>query len=249
DFMRLHPGGDRILQLYAGRDATRGFERAHRGRASVAQRLERYRIGAVRPIACLNDPEHAMHHLAARALGAALALVVEMQSALSVDHSFQLEALDVALQPPSAARSSRYELQRGLETHARFHREYLDVMIDDTLADLAGALLAREIAAELLARLKRSPECIAARAWALELRERHERFTEQELTVAVACFEVLDGWLLRTWKRDLSRALHVFERAHVAALPLHEGPRLSNLCERLLEHVSEYFRSAGRASR
>jgi cytochrome b involved in lipid metabolism len=251
DFMRTHPGGDRILQLYAGRDATHGFERVHKDRAQVALHLRCCCIGVVRRVDCAADPEHAAHHAAFRAFDSALQLVVEMQNALSADHSFQLEPLDGALARPGSPRSSRYELQRGVEAHARFHREYLDVLIGQTLAQLGvSTLSAPEIEFGLrpqLESLQCSPEYVAARAWALELFEQLERFTDHELAVTVACFEVLDSWLLRAWKRELSRGLRVFERAHTAAMPRSESRRVYNVCERLLEHLGTYFRSAGRA--
>jgi hypothetical protein len=46
------------------------------------------------------------------------------------------------------------------------------------------------------------------------------------------------------WKHELSRGLRVFERPHAADLPVDDSPTLSGLCDRLIEHLREYHRSA-----
>jgi cytochrome b involved in lipid metabolism len=252
EFMPAHPGGERILQLYAGRDATHGFHRVHRDRRHVAGLLARCRVGALRKPACAAQPDHAAHHAGLRQFDATLQLLVEMQNALRVDHAFQLEAQDGSVTPTFSAARSRYELQRGLETHVRFQREYLDVLIGDVLGRLASAQLTPGFEAGLRLRIdasQRSPESSAARASALELIEQLERFPDDELAVAVACFEVLDGWLLREWKRELSRALRILERPHAATLPVGDNQLVYGVCERLLSRLSEYFRGAVRAVR
>jgi cytochrome b involved in lipid metabolism len=246
DFMGSHPGGDRILQLYAGRDATLGFQRVHQERRQVTALLERCQIGVLRSLACSAQPEHAAHHAAVRCLDATLQLVVEMQNALRVDQSFRLEPLTGALAQSQASRRSRYELQRGLETHARFHREYLDVLSGDHLPRLASSIEpAAEFAAEFCGRLEtlqRSPDSVVARATALELFAELERFSDQELAASLASFEVLDSGLLYAWKRELSRSLRVLERAHSPALQLSDTRLVYSVCDRLLSHLVEYFR-------
>lgn len=248
DFMHAHPGGERIVQLYAGRDATHGFLRAHADRRQPTLQLAHHRIGALRPRACDAQPEHAAHHLAFRALYSSLELVVEMQNALAVDYSFRLEPLaGVAEQAPSVRRS-RFELQRGVETHARFHREYLDVWTGDRLVSLASSLSPTpdhdtKWGAELET-LQRSVEGVSARAWGLEVFGQVDRFSEHELTVMVASFEQQDSSLLRNWKRELSRGLRVLERPHAAMLPLTEGRVLYRVYDRMLQHLRDYVRSA-----
>jgi hypothetical protein len=248
EFMHAHPGGERILRLYAGRDATHGFQRAHADRRQAALRLERHRIGALRPSACDASPEHAAHHLAFRALYSSLELVVEMQNALAVDHSFRLEPLDAMAGQAPSVRRSRFELQRGVETHARFHREYLDVWMGDRLVLLASSFSpapGHDTRALIeLESLQRSVECVSARARALELFDQLERFSEHELTAAVARFEVQDSSLLRNWKRELARGLRGLERPHAAMLPPSEVQFLYGVCDRMLEHLRHYFRSA-----
>ena len=247
ELMRTHPGGARILQLYAGRDATHGFRRVGHEHGHVAQLLARARIGAVRELACDTQPDHAEHRAAARELGRALALVVEMQNALRVEHTFRLRPLPGACEGCAPARRSRYELQRGLETHARFHREYLDVLVDVSLPRLASTVLAPEAQCAWRARLEqlqRSAQYTGARAGALSVLDRLEGSTDQALSVTVACGEVLDAWLLRVWKRELSRALRAFECPHAPGQKPSDAESVHGLCDRLCEHLCEYFRRA-----
>src|SRR5690606_16386558 len=50
EFVQLHPGGRRVLQAYAGMDATHGYARAHHERAEVDAMRQMYRIGVVRAL-------------------------------------------------------------------------------------------------------------------------------------------------------------------------------------------------------
>jgi hypothetical protein len=247
ELMRTHPGGARILQLYAGRDATHGFRRVHRDSDALSLPLARARIGALRELECSTHPDHAAHCAAARSLYSALALIVEMQNALRVDHAFQLLPLHSATEMPAAPRRSRYELQRGLETHARFHREYLDVLLGRSLIALASTILLPEAERawrEQVEYLQRSAAYTNTRAGVLTLLDSFESCTDQQLSVTVACSEVLDSWLLRMWKRELSRAVRALERPHAAGLQLGDAPNLYGVCDRLFEHLNEYFRQA-----
>jgi hypothetical protein len=245
ELMRIHPGGPRILQLYAGRDASDGFRRVHHTGERLNLLLSRARLGRLRELACVTRPDHASHCAAARALHAALALVVEMQNALRADHAFQLRPLRAADQQKTDARRSRYELQRGIETHARFHREYLDVLMGVSLFSLAAAILPCDAQPALRARaesVQRSQPCAAARSCAHALLDRFESLTDADLGLSVARFEVLDSGLLRLWKRELSRGLRTLEGDHAAALRVTD----IGVVHRLLDGVEEYFRVPAR---
>jgi hypothetical protein len=85
-----------------------------------------------------------------------------------------------------------------------------------------------------------------ARGAALELFGEFERFADHELAASVASFEVLDSGLLRAWKRELSRSLRVLERDHSPALQLGDSQLVYTVCDRLLSHLVEYFRSVSR---
>jgi hypothetical protein len=50
EFAELHPGGRRIIQAYAGIDATHGYARAHDRQPDVDAMREMYAIGRIRPL-------------------------------------------------------------------------------------------------------------------------------------------------------------------------------------------------------
>jgi cytochrome b involved in lipid metabolism len=213
-FMHSHPGGPRILQLYAGRDATSGFARVHAGRTAIVSQLRRYRIGTLAQ-SCLEQPAHACHHATQRAFASTLQLVVEMQNALVADHSFCVE-------PPTC----RYELQRALETHARFQVEYLQVLIDVAFPRLLG--VPRRTTSEL----------------AFDVFARFERLNDSELSKLVATFTTRDRRLLCALKRELRRGLRVFEQPHQATLHSREQQTLEHACWRIGDQLGKYFERA-----
>jgi hypothetical protein len=238
-FMHAHPGGDRILQLYAGRDASHGFARVHKNHRGVALRMDRYRIGVLREIACDAEPEHATHLAPYRAFRDALDLLVEMQNALAADHSFQLE------REAEQTSTSRYELQRKLETHVRFQREYIEVLVGDTFARLVASIT--PACAELpplraaLEALQGSTHASAARDRALEALEQFEDLPGESIAALSARYEASDRSLLSALKRQLSCGVRVFERAHPAALPMRARMRLHAACKGVIAHTNEYF--------
>ena len=246
ELMLTHPGGAHVLQRYAGRDATEAFRGQHDDGSAIALPLAQARIGALQELECLIRPEHTAHCAACRLLVDALALVVETQNALTVDHASELTAprgLTVSAPLPR----SRHELQRGLTTHARFHRESLDVLLGTTLSSLASEIRATDTERRRqlqLERLRGAWSHADARTDVQTLLDRFDKLTDDELTMTVASFEVLDSWLLSAWKRELLRAVRALERTHAATLPLHDIPSVHDVCDRLLAHLGEYFRHA-----
>lgn len=241
-FMFSHPGGDRILQLYAGRDASAGFARVHTSR-SVLNILPRYRIGALRE-SCCHDAAHGGHHELRRRYESALQLSVEMQNALAADQSFCLEPRAVV----SASVVSRYELQRALETHVRFQGEYLDVWVDDVLPGLLQAVTGSESWQQRLVELAASPQRHATRAHALEALVACERYADDALARLVISFHARDRLLLRALKRQLRRGLCRFERPHGQSLAQGAHRVLLTTCRRVVELIGEYFELGGNAS-
>jgi len=130
-FVEDHPGGRRVIQLYAGTDATHGFARAHPGRPDVNVLRERHRLGVVRALA-LDDVSASLY----RALSRQLNLVVEMQNALAADQSLQREDVTGAGDP---GERTPCKLSRGLETHQRFRASYLHGLATELLPDLWSA--------------------------------------------------------------------------------------------------------------
>lgn len=142
EFRDLHPGGARIIDAYAGMDATHGFNRAHNGRPDIAAQLATYRKGRLyAPIfesrAAVIDspagPKPVDHAGVYRAYVSALYLCVEMQNALRTDLSLagQVVHPGVASEAPS-----RYVWARQAETHHRFLATYVAVLHGETLPNL-----------------------------------------------------------------------------------------------------------------
>jgi cytochrome b involved in lipid metabolism len=142
EFIHLHPGGARILRGYAGMDATDGYERSHTSRSEVDAMRAMYAIGSVRRLelgafsASLDGPLGAQVvslSAAYRVWVKLLYLVVEMQNAISADHALQ-DAI-TARGDPVRPRSP-YKLQRAVETHERFLRSYVDLLVKESLPNL-----------------------------------------------------------------------------------------------------------------
>ena len=128
-FVRRHPGGVRILSSWAGTDATEAFSRSHSGRADIRALRELLVIGRVRPT------ERAAH----RAWVSVLQLVVEMQNALANDQDL---IRTTTTRDDRAPHLSPYNLQRSIETHERFLRTYLDVLLDESFPNIWAATAA-----------------------------------------------------------------------------------------------------------
>lgn len=225
EFIELHPGGRRVVQAYAGMDATHGFARAHYGRADVDAMRETYRIGLVR---ALSFDDHVVRvetpsgqlavdsSAAYRAYAKALQLVVEMQNALTADQSLHVRgAGDRALRTP-------YVLLRGLETHRRFLKNCLAALCAETLPELwrlgRGLFFPSEPddwMVRTLERIARSPSAqVVARIaqHAFDEFEAHGDPALAELDQLIDAVSVRDVWFLRTLKSALLRCVRAFER-------------------------------------
>jgi ferredoxin-NADP reductase len=140
EFRLLHPGGARILDAYAGMDATHGFSRAHDGRPDIAAQLETYRKGRLYAprfesktvtIETPQGPRSLDHAALYRAYVTALNLCTEMQNALRIDLSLAEQRVH-----PETASPSPYIWARQAETHHRFLATYVSVLSADTLPTL-----------------------------------------------------------------------------------------------------------------
>lgn len=142
EFIRQHPGGARVLQGYCGMDGTDGYERTHAGRSEIDAMRQMYAVGELRRIdfggASVvvegpSGPQTISLSAAYRVWVKLLYLLTEMQNALSNDHSLQ-EGITARGDPPRPR--SLYKLQRSVETHERFLRSYLEVLISESLPNL-----------------------------------------------------------------------------------------------------------------
>ena len=255
EFMHLHPGGRRIVQAYAGMDATHGFVRAHAGRANVDTLRERYRIGVLRSpsfdnfAAVVKGPAGAVTvdcSSAYRAFVRAVQLLVEMQNALAADQSLQTERL--ARQDDPEERTP-YKLLRAFETHQRFAASYLNVLASETLPGLwhisRGLLFPEASPGWMKAELERtlgSQEAHRCTALIDDVLRDFEAWKgnprARDITHAI---ERLDRELLSRIKAELILALREFERhgVHVRQLG---GTQVRAGCEQAAALVRRYQR-------
>lgn len=227
ELMELHPGGRRVIQAYAGLDATHGYARAHHQRPEVDAMREMYRIGMVRAleydeyttqIEGPSGPYTVSCRTAHVAWAQALQLVVEMQNALRADYSLQV---CVTTSGEAAQEKGRYKLSRAAETHCRFLEHYQRVLEEETLPSLwriSQGLLALEGGADWmsleLSYVRASNRAQEARRLAHDILQGFSTFSADMpwLERVIASFEAADLGMLAELKRVLASGVRVFER-------------------------------------
>jgi sulfite reductase (NADPH) flavoprotein alpha-component len=227
EFMELHPGGRRVVQAYAGLDATHGYARAHHQRPEVDAMREMYRIGMVRAlefddyttqIEGPSGPYTVSCRTAHVAWVQALHLVVEMQNALRADYSLQR---CVTTAGEAAEELGRYKLSRAAETHCRFLEHYQRVLEEETLPSLwriSQGLFAPEVSADWmsqeLSRIKASSLGQEMYRLAHEILHDFSAFSADlpRLQRMLGTFQAADLRLLAELKRVLASGVRVFER-------------------------------------
>jgi cytochrome b involved in lipid metabolism len=226
-FVDLHPGGQRIVQAYAGMDATHGYARAHDRRPEVDAMREMYRIGMLRQldfddatveVMGPSGPVVVSCRTAHQTWVRALELVVEMQNALVMDYSLQQSVTTAA---ETAAETSAYRLSRGVETHARFIESYRRVLELETLPGLwriTQGLFAPEMSPDWLSdelgRLQSNETAreIELASFALLHHVTAARSDHARWQTMVQLFHASDVALLAEIKRVLVSGVRVFER-------------------------------------
>lgn len=233
EFIRLHPGGASVLRGYCGMDGSDGYERTHANRSEIDAMRQMYAIGKIRRIDFKrasgvvhgpNGPQTISLAAAHRVWVKLLYLVVEMQNALRNDHSLQ-EGVTARGDPPRPR--SMYKLQRAVETHERFLRSYLDVLINESFPNLwaitQGLFGHDEDPQWMKSRLTVLQDSYAARhteAMLPELCESIRRVAvgtadaEETTRISSACeaFEDEDSALLVTLKEILITGVRAFEQ-------------------------------------
>jgi sulfite reductase alpha subunit-like flavoprotein/cytochrome b involved in lipid metabolism len=134
DFAHLHPGGLKIIQSYAGMDATIAYKKVqHDVNPEVDSLLGMYQLGAVRRLDFGTGGGVAITPQGLQFVSLTrlyetwvrfLYAVVEMENALLNDYSIREEQVthdETRGQP----RASHYRAQLLLQTHERFLRDYL----------------------------------------------------------------------------------------------------------------------------
>jgi sulfite reductase alpha subunit-like flavoprotein len=233
EFIRLHPGGARVLIGYCGLDGTEGYERTHANRSEIDAMRQMYAIGKVRRVDLKrasgvvhgpNGPQTISLATAHRIWVKLLYLLVEMQNALRNDHSLQESV--TARGDPIRPRAP-YKLQRAVETHERFLRSYLDVLVGESFPNLwaitQGLFGPDEDPQWMKSRLAVVEDSYAARhseAMIVELYEALRRNAAgpgdlaelARVTAACHSFEQEDAGLLVTLKEILITGVRAFEQ-------------------------------------
>jgi PAS domain S-box-containing protein len=226
-FAELHPGGRRVVQAYAGMDATFGYARAHHQRPDVDAMREMYRLGMVRALDFDDYTTEVEGAAGPVTIGVrtaydswvhALELVVEMQNALVMDYSLQQSATTAAETPDER---SAYRLSRGIETHARFIAFYQRVLEGETLPGLwiiSRGLFAPDMSRDWmqleLTRLRTSGPAQGTERVASSLVDGFASHGADLpwLRSLVELFQRADLALLGELKGELLRGVRVFER-------------------------------------
>ncbi|HEU0291138.1 MAG TPA: cytochrome b5 domain-containing protein [Anaerolineales bacterium] len=134
EFAHLHPGGLKIIQSYAGMDATISYKKAqHDINPEVDSLLGMYQLGAVRRLSFGSGGGIAITPRGLQFVSLTelyqtwihfLYMVVEMENALLNDYSIRTEQVTYD-ETRGKPRSSRYRMQLLLQTHERFLHGYL----------------------------------------------------------------------------------------------------------------------------
>lgn len=227
ELMDLHPGGRRVVEAYAGLDATHGYARAHHERPEVDAMRDMYRIGMLRTlefdeytteIQGPSGPHTVGCRTAHVAWVQALQLVVEMQNALSADYSLQA---GVTTSGEPAGEQGPYKLSRAAETHCRFLESYQRVLEEETLPSLwriSQGLFAPDESPDWmeaeLSKIRGSTAAQETRRLAQEIFRGFSAFHGDLpwLRRTLATFRAADLRLLAELKRVLGAGVRVFER-------------------------------------
>ncbi len=261
EFVRLHPGGARVLLGYTGMDATEGYARVHTGHSEIDAMREMYVVGRLRrpELGALSvtlpgpsGPRVVSLWAAHRIWVKALQLVVEMQNALANDHS--LQSAVTARGDPATPRSP-FKLQRAAETHERFLRSYLDLLVAESIPNLwtvtQGFFAPSDddaLVRNLLERIADSEERAFTEALVEEIMARVATLSTEgeapaevaQLTAVCEIIEREDGRLLADLKLQLIEGVALFER-YGKETPALGAEALVARCKALVAVVQGYY--------
>ncbi len=145
-FIARHPGGPNILGIHMGRNATHGFMKSHGGlfaSKGVEHMLKKMRIGTLFVPSFGSKAFEELY----QAWYGALDLLTEMRTALVLDHELQDISITSAHANQDIKGESKFralhgkatctwQVQRGLESHLRFLKAYLEPIICDALPEI-----------------------------------------------------------------------------------------------------------------
>ncbi|MCI0647764.1 MAG: hypothetical protein L0346_23140 [Chloroflexi bacterium] len=244
EFAHLHPGGLKIIQSYAGMDATHAYRTAlHDINPEVDAMLGMFKLGAVRRLRFgqawgVAVGENGLQVVTLKELYRAwisyLYTAVEMENAMTNDFGVRGEPVTYD-ERPEAIRPSPYKVQALLQSHERFWHSYLAKLAGPALHHLwaltSGLCSTRRPAtwmAGRLARLARSRDGRRAAALGPQLVEQLHRLAQAEtpwddpavqaVAARVDFLETADRALLADLKQTLRRGLQLFEQYESATL-------------------------------
>ncbi|GAB4581777.1 MAG: hypothetical protein Fur0022_45270 [Anaerolineales bacterium] len=253
EFGELHPGGMKIIQSYAGMDASIAYHRAqHDINSEVDAMLGMYEIGAVRRLdlgqvwgtaitreglqtVSLNN----LYRVWVRFLYA----VVEMENALFNDYSIRTEQVTYN-ERRGEVSPSPYRTQLLLQTHARFLRDYLGGTAGrwvETVALLNNSTLSGGFAKSKGAGPTFEPAASLETLWALTSGLCNERVSARWMSNRLA--EIFATPMAQA---ALARGAEAQQQLSSGAIPL---PELAALTDHLAEADQGYLRDLKRKLR
>lgn len=229
-FAHLHAGGLKIIQSYAGMDATISYKKVqHDINPEVDSLLGMYQLGAVRRLSFGPDggiaiTPHGLQFVSLTRLYETwvrfLYTVVEMENALLNDYSIRTEQVthDETRGEP---RSSLYRAQLILQTHERFLRDYLakasGPALEEVWALTSGLCSSRQDyrwMRQQIAEIEAGPAAQAVRALGAQALGRLAAMKPDELIELEQLTDRMceaDREFLKQMKLGLRRGLQVFE--------------------------------------
>jgi len=254
EFAELHPGGRSIVHAYAGMDAGHGYARAHAQQPDVDAMREMYRIGRIRPlsfenfaatVAGPNGPATVSCRASYQAWVRALQLVVEMQNVHLADLSLQESQISPV--EPAHVRGA-YKLTRAAETHLRFLRNSLALLLRETLPALwsiTRGIFAPEVSEawmnERLLHVTRDQRSSYVKAVSAELVDDSQRWVESDgpLALALDAARDEDTRLLEELKHEFTHGVQVFEEFEMETRQRGAEALIAS-CRRAMTSVQEY---------
>ena len=197
-FAEMHPGGQKLIQSYAGMDATSAYRTVeHHLDPAVRGLLSMFELGALRRPQFGDKRLDALCRRWTRTLNA----LVEIENAHRLDTSIRLEL-----------PRTPFRLQFAIEAHERFLAQTAAIVCR-RVAELARAADAAAGLAEEIESVAHGPEATAARAGCAELERTLARDgATPELDARLAELEAADAGYLREAKAAIAAGVERFER-------------------------------------
>lgn len=246
-FAEMHPGGAKLIQSYAGMDASAAYEKVdHHLNPEVDSMLAMFEIGIMRRLdfgpewtMCIGEDGLRFTPLSTvfKRWVRFLYLFVEIENAYRVEISIKDQVL-IQRETDDDLMKSPYKLQFQIQAHHRFVHmtlEFLSEEFSKLWRLTAGACDEMADARWLqneLAMLREQTEAREARDWTERLQRTVSGLSGTELTKShehVVALQAEDATLMRSIKAALSRGLVAFETHERDVLRAASGEILSAL--------------------